>query len=321
MEHKEMNLFDLCAAMCRGIGKGIMWVIYRLGDMIRLSFRQWWIVLLAVVLCVALALYYSRFENRIYKVNAVAMLHGVTNEMVRSECENLSKAVPLFQHQNLSQLLAVDEELARTNFQFEAFDVIDILGDSTIDVIDYNDSYSRLDTLYVRMGNMVALQFRTKTPDRVPEMQTALLNYLNTRPYFQLRYEKHKINIEREARFHHDQLEKLDSLTSVFYFSNNAEPQMQMKIWESGMVLGRREIELFLEDIYSAMRVKSHVDASVASCTAPVVLRSSFVINPRAVNGPLRMTALAIIVGWLLGLAIAAIVENRKRILSWLRHE
>ena len=319
MEQREMNLFDLCHAIARGIGKGIKWLVWRFGDMLRLSFRQWWVVLIVVALCLAAALYYSREENRSYKVDVVANLNGITNGMVRAEFERLDKSFYLTEQQNLASMLNIDGELAHGTYRFETFDVIDLLADTTIDMVDYDRSAPMMDTLYVHVPNMVAMRFRTKHPNRVPELENAILNYLNTRPYFQSLYETYYKGLEREARFHRDQIEKLDSLTSVFYFSQNNREQMQMKVWESGMVLGRREIDLFLEDVYLEMRESEYVNARLTVATAPVVLQSHFVVNPRAVNGPLRMSALAIVVGWLLGLMVAALVENRKRILAWLQ--
>ena len=319
MEQREMNLFDLCHAIARGIGKGIKWLVWRLGDMLRLSFRQWWIVLIVVALCLAAALYYSREGNRSYKVDVVANLNGITNNMVRAEFERLNKAFYLTEQQNLATMLNIDGELANDTYRFETFDVIDLLADTTIDMVDYNRSTPMMDTLYVHVPDMVAMRFRTKHPNRVPELENAILNYLNTRPYFQSLYETYYKGLEREARFHRDQIEKLDSLTSVFYFSQNNREQMQMKVWESGMVLGRREIDLFLEDVYLEMRESEYVNARLTVATAPVVLQSHFVINPLAVNGPWRMSAIAIVVGWLLGLVVAALVENRKRILAWLQ--
>lgn len=319
MEHKEMNLFELCAAMFNGIGKAIMWLVYRLGDMLRLTYRQWWIVLIWVAIGLAAALYYARPDNRIYKVDAVARLNGVTNEMVNQEFQLLAKAIPQFTNQNLSQLLGVDAELAATNYRFETFDVIDLLADSTIDVVDYKNKYTRMDTLIRHVPNMIALQFRTKCPARVPEMQQAILNYLNNQPYFQALYARHRANLEREVRFHHKQVEKLDSLTSVFYYSYNGKEQLQLDPWDDGVVLGRREIELFLEDIYMEMRVRDVADAQLAVCTAPVVLRSDFAVNPRAINGPLRMAVWGVLIGWILGLMVAAWVENRKSITRWLK--
>lgn len=314
-----MNLFDLCHAIARGIWKGIKWLVWRLCDMLRLSFRQWWIVLIVVALCLAAALYYSREGNRSYKVDVVANLNGITNNMVRAEFERLNKAFYLTEQQNLATMLNIDGELANGTCRFETFDVIDLLADTTIDMVDYDRSAPKMDTLYVHVPNMVAMRFRTKHPNRVPELENAILNYLNTRPYFQSLYETYYKGLEREARFHRDQVEKLDSLTSVFYFSQNNREQVQMKVWESGMVLGRREIDLFLEDVYLEMRESEYINARLTVATAPVVLQSHFVINPLAVNGPWKMSAIAIVVGWLLGLMVAALVENRKRILVWLR--
>ena len=319
MEQREMNLFDLCRAIARGIGKGIKWLVWRLGDMLRLSYRQWWIVLIVVALCLAAALYYSREGNRSYKVDVVANLNGITNNMVRAEFERLNKAFYLTEQQSLTTMLNIDGELANGTYRFETFDVIDLLADTTIDMVDYNRSTPMMDTLYARVPNMVAMRFRTKHPNRVPELENAILNYLNTRPYFQSLYETYYQGLEREARFHRDQVEKLDSLTSVFYFSQNNREQVQMKVWESGMVVGRREIDLFLEDVYLEMRESEYINARLTVATAPVVLQSHFVINPLAVNGPWKMSAIAIVVGWLLGLMVAALVENRKRILAWLQ--
>ena len=117
-----MNLFDLCQAIGRGIGKGIKWLVNGLGEMIRLSFRQWWIVLIFVALCLAAALYYSREDNRKYEVDVVANLNGITNSMVRAEFDRLNKSIHLFDHQNLSTLLGIDAELAQLNNHFETFD-------------------------------------------------------------------------------------------------------------------------------------------------------------------------------------------------------
>ena len=217
MRSHEMNLLDFCKAILRGLYRAAAWVVSRFGDMIRLTYRRWWIVLLVVLLCVTAALYYARTSNRMYEVNAVATLNGVTNEMVRHAFEALDKVNPSFTQQNPATMLGIEEELAGALSRFKAYDVIDLLADSTVDVIDYRGRVSRMDTLCVHMPHMVALQFRTKLPNRLAEVEEAVLQYLNTRPYFQALYASYHAGLVREARFHRDQVDKLDSLTSVFY--------------------------------------------------------------------------------------------------------
>lgn len=319
MEHREMNLFDFCKAIIVGIGNIVKWLLRGFGEMIRLTYRQWWVVMVVVLVVVALALYYARPSNRMYEANAVAILNGVTNEMVANEFEALGKVNKHFAEQNIENMLELDAELAWRISHFEAFDVIDLLADSTVDMVDYRHKVSRIDTLCVHMPNMVALRFRTKEPNRLKEVENAILGYLNSRPYFQMLFADYRAQAEREAEFHIHQVEKLDSLTSAFYFSHNSQAQMQMDAWESGMVLGMRGVELFLEDVYKEMRVREYAGARRAVCAAPVVLQSHFILEPKAVNGPLRMSALGIVVGWLVGLIIAVLVDKRKRIQAWLR--
>lgn len=320
-QQREMNLFDLCRAFFQWIGRCCVWLWHLIARMLRLTFRQWWVVLIVIAACVTLGLYYARPANRMYKVNAIATLNGVTNDIIRNEYTSLNKANPKFGYQMLTQVLGLAPEVAYSVSHFQTFDVIDCLGDSIVDFVDYKNNVTRMDTNYVHMPHMLALQFRTKAPNTVPVVEQAVLQYLNSRPYVQQLYTVHRSNMEREARFHHDQLEKLDSLTSVFYFSQTPSQQVQLSAWTSGMILGSRDINLFLEDIYMEMAVTQVADQRLAVCTAPVVLQSHFVAEPQAVNGPVKCSVIAIAIGWLLGLLVAALVENRKAIIAWLKQK
>lgn len=316
---REMNLFDLCAALVRNIGKGIGWLIKLVGSMIRLTYRQWWIVLLVMLLACAAALYYSRKDNRIYKVNAVAVLNGATKDVVSREYLALNHVGAGFTTQNLENLLGLPSEVAKDLSHFAVYDVIDCMGDSTIDVIDYEGKLPVMDTMYVRLPDRLALQYRTKQPNATQQVEEAILQYLNTRKFICAPYAQFYANLERAAMFHHDQLEKLDSLTSAFYFSNNHLPQATTSIWQSGLVLGTREIDLFIDEICAEMDVLNYTDMRLALAEAPIILQSSYVVDTKALNGPIKCLAIAILLGWLAGVIIAAIVDNRKSILVWLK--
>ena len=201
-----MNLFDLCQALMRAIGKGMTNLGRGLGYLVRLSYRQWWIMLLFMVLGLSAALYYSRPSNKRYKVNVVADLNGVTKEMVKSEWQALDNATILFEHQNLATMLGIEPELSYSLSRFRAFNVVDLLADSTIDVIDYHNNMPLTDTLYRHMPNLIALQFQTKMPNRIPEIEQAIVNYLNTRPCY------YNITIIIFSKLHHNRLISLDHL-------------------------------------------------------------------------------------------------------------
>ena len=115
-------------------------------------------------------------------------------------------------------------------------------------------------------------------------------------------------------------MEKLDSLTSAFYFSNDSQIQLQQEK-HTGLILGRREIKLFLKDIQEEIEELNRIDRRLAYASAPVVLQTAFTVNPNAINGPIKCSFLALIIGWILALAIAAMVEQRKAIITWLKQK
>ena len=318
-QQREMNFFDLCKVLAHWLVKCVKWLVNSIGAIIRLTFRKWWIVLIIMALSIAAALYYSRHDNRIYKVNAIATLNGVTADVVRGEFENLSHATPWLEQQNLATMLHIDPALAANTSAFRTFDVIDCLGDSIVDYVDYKGNVTRTDTMYMHMSHTIALQFRTRRPNDVPQLEEAILNYLNSRPYFQQKYTSFRNDLERTARFHRDQVDKLDSLTTRFYFDAVPTQQVQLNSWESGVILGNRQISLFLEDVYPEIRAMENTNDRLATCTAPVVLQSHFSVDPRAVNRLSVSLLWALVIGWMIGLLLAALVENWKALLHWLR--
>ena len=317
---KEINLFDLCAHIGHKIASGIKSLINGIGYAIRLTYRQWWIVLIVLSIAVGLGLYYSRENNRIYKVDAVAVLNGVAKDIVSQEFTALAKTYYKFNHQNLATILSISPEMANKNHSFRTYDIIDYLADDIVDEIDFGCNVPFTDTLAVHVPDMIALQFRTKTPNNVPLLQEAILQYLNTREGILAPYEQFYTNLQRTAKFHHDQVEKLDSLTSAFYFSNDSQIQLQQEK-HTGLILGRREIKLFLKDIQEEIEELNRIDQRLAYASAPVVLQTAFTVNPNAINGPIKCSFLALIIGWILALAIAAMVEQRKAIITWLKQK
>jgi hypothetical protein len=316
---KEMNLFDLCAAAGRAVGRGSQNVRTAFGRMIKLTWRMWWIVLPIMALVLWGALHYSRKDNRLYKVNAVAVVNGATKDVLAREFEAIAMnpyrlAAPMAQ-------MGVNVDLANYNKGFRSFDLIDYMADNTADLIDLKRKAPVTDTLMVHVPDMLALQFKTKRPNDLAVIQEAIMQYLNSRESLQKPYAQFRQNLEREAKFHHDQLEKLDSLTSVFYFSNNQIPQVKLGKKESGMILGTSSMELFLDQIHDEMQLLRKTDTRLAYASAPVVLQSEFVVDPAALNGRIKMIALGLVLGWLLGLAIAALVEDRKKVLAWLNEK
>lgn len=320
-EEREMNFFDLCRVCFNGIGRGITACIQFAGTLIRLTYRQWWVVLIVLVLVLTCVNIYTRKDNRIYKIDAVAILNGPTTELTQEKIKRLSFPVhpKINAQQNLVELLGLPWEEVKHISHLQTFRVIDCLHDSVADYIDYDRKSSPLDTVCVQMPNRLCIQYRTTTPQNAALIEKALLNYLNSDEAMQAAFQTKKLILGREVEFAKNQVEKLDSLTSAFYFEQGTGMQAQGARSKEGIVLGRREIKLFPGAIHGEFRRYQKLAYLQAFCTAPVVLEDHFAVHPAPVNGRIKWNVIGLVIGWLLGCLIAALVENRKAILSWLK--
>ena len=317
---KNMNLFDLIAAFFRWIGKCCSWFWNLCLDSLRLALRYWYIVWPVVILFGAAAIFYSRPLNRIYKAETIAYLNGPLAEDVKQAFKPVENNYYFFPNQNIAELLGLSADEAESLRRFETFDIIDYLNDSTADRVDYKHKHKLTDTLNVIMPNVICIRFRTKRPDNVPVVGEHLIAYLNSNPSLQASFEKKKALLERKSEFCHSQLEKLDSLTTAFYFEQGGSAHAQMK-WGNGMVLGRREIKLFTSEIMDFYNTTEQVDRELALCTAPVVLEQAFTTIPKAVNGRMKCTVIGLIIGYVLGCLIALAVKRRKDIREWMTED
>ena len=321
MPEREMNFYDLCKLCAQAIGRGIKACWNGFAAFLRLSYRLWWVVLTVVVLALVAANYFARQTNRIYKVEAIAWLNGPTIEQAEQVYRQLSFALSptVSKQQNLPALLGLSSEELYGVRRLESFHVIDCLHDSIADFVDYSRKASRTDTINVHMPDRLCLSFRTNRPENAELVGNAIVAFMNKDVAMQAAFESRKKVLTRQVQFAQSHIEKLDSLTSAFYFEQGTGAQVQGNIWSSGFIVGRREIELFSEDIYAEFDRYNHFSHELAFCTAPVVLESPFTINPAAVNSRIKMNILGLILGWLLGALIAAIIEQRKALISWLQ--
>ena len=313
---KNMNLFDLTAAFFRWIGRCCVGFWNLSIASLRLALHYWFITVPCVIIFFGVGFYYSRPLNRIYKAEAMVYLNGPLAEDVKQVYQPLINAYYFFPNQNVAEVLDLTPDQADGLRRFEFYNVVDYLNDSTADMVDYRHKHKPSDTINVYRQNVVCLRFRTKRPDNVPVVGEHIINYLNSNPSLQASYLKKRALQERKVQFCHDQLEKLDSLTSAFYFGQGGTSQMQFK-WGDGMVLGKREIKLFTPEIMEFYRTAEQADRELALCTAPVVAQQPFTTIPRAINGRLLCSVIGILVGYIIGCLIALAVKRRKDIQEW----
>lgn len=311
-----MNFFDLCAACGRGIGRCFAAFGRLLAHMTRLSYRYWWLVLTVLILAVAAALYYTRCSNQTYKMNAVALLNGPSIQQFEQAYAPL----------RLNKMISADADIKpfldqRTARAFDTFRVIDCLKDDEADFVDFKRKVVPTDTVKVQMNDRLCLQFRIKARDieALPAIELALLDFLNANEPMQQSYTTYLANLKEEVAFNHSQAQKLDSLTSSYYFYNASSAQPMNYSGNGVNFYGDRRIRLFLKEIYEQREVLRRADYRLQLATAPVVLENHFAMDPKPVNGRLKVLILFLLLGWCGSCALAELIDKRKAICAWLK--
>ena len=292
MEQKQITtLWDAVQSGCHTLYDACRWFGRKLGQMVRLSWRKWWLVGTITLLIGAAALYYARPSNQRYKIQAIATLNGPTVQEVTTFYESLDLC-------------------------YEAFHVIDCAHNGTPDFVDYKRKHSIYDTIDVVMPRQIALQFESKELDKIPQQEQQILQALNTNPVFVAAYQVYKAHADRQFRFDSEQVDKLDSMTSTLYASAGNE-QAHVSGWN--ITNGKKEIVLPLAKIEEYLVKKTIRDHYYSQCTAPVVLQNHFTPCRKPINGRIKCTILGLLAGWLIGCLIAALIDDRQRIRRWLQ--
>ena len=316
MENKEMNFWDLCVACGNAIGRGCKVLGCWLAELLRITYRKWWIVLPVIVLTLAAGFYYSRPDNLKYKVRAIVLLNG----------PSIAQFDQRFALLQAAQTLPADEPIAhaigdRKISDLRTFRVIDVYNDSVADYIDDKMKSQPTDTVHVQMQDRLCLQFTMKKRDlqMLPQVEEAMVAYLNHDQAMQRAFAMYRPNLEREIKFNHDQVEKLDSLTTQYYFHTNPGQAPLNTVREGLLMMGDWKVRLFLNDIYKQQARTARMDQRAELAVAPVVLENHFSLVPSPLNSRRRCLPICFILGWLAGFVLAELIEKRKALSDWLK--
>ncbi len=319
---KETNLLDVCIAIWRGIVRFFKWIGNIIATMFRITFQRWYIILPLMIVFVVALYYWKRPSNRKYEVEGIVLLNGPTYEHFQERYKGLMRASGLTEESNLGMMLHCPTIEPKYMQKISMYPVIDVGMDGYPDFVDKNGAFSASDTTAVRMEDRACIHFKLKNKlDAFVCIEEGLLDYFNSDPVMQLEYQTYVANLERQVRFNHDQIEKLDSLTSVFYFQQNPAAQIVPTGAKSGqeIMIGNRKISLFLDDIDEHMQKTVQDDIRLARATAPVVFENHLTAWVGIYYHPLVRLVVNCFFGWILALVFGSLIVYRKEIIAFLR--
>ena len=316
---KEFNLLDFFVMSFRALGRAFRACWSAFTHVVLMMIRYWWIFVLLIGLGIVGGMYYTRFDNRIYKANAIAMINGASIPQFEQAY------APLRTVELIPNDAAIKPYLeSKTITRFKTFYVIDAMNDGVADYTDFDCKSNSTDTLSVRMKDRMCMQFRIKGCNlpQLRDVENALLAYLNSNEALRQSYQGYVTNLREERAFSYAQAQKLDSLTSYYYFNEKTvTPTLPANQKSTGNVnlYVDTQVKLFLDDIYKQQKHMQQTDYRIQLATAPVVLENHFYLDPTPVNSRLKVMILALFFAWLISYICAELLHNRKAVSAWLK--
>ena len=314
-KQNEINLIDVFRIVFGGIGKFCVWSLHLAGNSLRLLWRHKTLTCILLVAFVALGFYMGRSENRVFRAEAMAIINGPSAHTVMEATGRLANASDLSDFTTLSSKLNLPDSIAQNIARISSYFVIDFLNDSTPDMVDFRGRHSWTDTLNVRMPNRIYFRVLTRNVSQIPVFEQAFLNYLNTNTRILSEFNVGKNNLQRRVDMFNRETHRLDSMANISYFHL---PGQQVDVRWNSLFVGRQEIQFVYEDLMFLYEQKRRAEIELANFTAPVVLPTGFIVSPRPENPRIRTMAIYGVMGLFIAIGLSLLVENRKRIFSYL---
>ncbi|MDO4190775.1 MAG: hypothetical protein Q4D14_03685 [Bacteroidales bacterium] len=307
----EKNFFDLVIAFCHWVKRCAKGLVDCIARTIRLSLQQWWAVLIGIALCVAVGLWHSSANRRVFHGDAVMLFAPEARQNIISQIDYIGS---LCHSPQMKDKLSLDADYANTIHKIKHYNIIDFKNDSVPDIIEYKKIGSFLaDTFNVVMNDRLDIRIYMKHETDFQTVCQALQHYLATQPDIARIDSIRKANLRRYIEFCDEEIARIDSLSNYEYFIRNQQLDLQFK---QTLVMSERDQELYYTDRETLLRQREKAE-NILYCNPNVV---DFVAPMSALTFPRtwEMT-IWIVVGYLFGLCLALLAKYRKEIGTYLK--
>jgi len=313
---KEINLLQLISLFfdwLKKLGKSILNIF---GYLLRLLFRQKIALIIILIICFGISQYMVRKSERVYKAESMAMIYGSDAQTARQVCKQLENSSPTNKLISLATKLSLPDSVAKNVVGISSYYVIDFMKDSVADMVDFNDNHSLKDTVNVRMRDRVYLQVLTKNIAQLPKVQTALLNYFNNNEILKSQFDIKKNELIQEIQICNTESHRIDSLAKVSYFKDS---NSQLRFDKDKLLLGQQTKQLFYGELLRLQELKAHSEVKLSNYIQPVVLPTGLIVSPKPINGRMKYGMYSIEIGFAISLLLAGLIENLKKIITYLK--
>jgi hypothetical protein len=313
----EINLLDLIQLFFKWLGNCLKTLLLALGYFVKLLYRHYIILGIVLIVFISGGLYMSREKANRYKVEAMATLNGCDAQSTKEVSRQLEQSFTKNKLISFGTKLNLQDSVSINVKEFHSYYVIDYKKDSIPDVVDFDGTHSLKDTVNVRQPDRLYFRFITKNVAQVPQVQQAVLSYLNSNPTLQAQFQAKRNALLENLNVCNVQIQRIDSMSKTNYFKEGSN---QVYLDDRGLVLGGKlGKQLYYRDLETIEKIKAKIQLKLASCNQPVELPSGFIINSEPVNDRKTYLIWSFVIGMVISALLGLILENRDCIKNYLK--
>ena len=309
-QEKELDLLDLIKIFWNLLEK---YLFRPLAIVVKICFKRWKVFLGAIILGVVLSIVVPTCILKKNKADVILKNSVAISSSYIKEIEGLSE----MNKGRLASILQLDEETIKKLVKLKPHKVIS--ADSTLVnyVVDEKDNVGAEEDKFKIHPHMFALEVLAKDTVSLSILADAVIDYLNERSSFSL-LNKRRLSVMRsELITFKNEIEVLDSLRYIQYFTNDAN---QVVLGTSGETFNIKDKNQWIQS--DLMALKSRVigiENKLANDTLAVEKVTSLTISDIYGNHPLRTAHKYCIVLFALSLLIVLLYEYKGNINDWLK--
>ena len=280
---------------------------------IKLGFKRWYILLVAVILGISLSVIMPCVFVKKNKSEIILKNNVGGNPVIIKEIEVLAS----LNRDRLSELIEIDKETLKNLVEIKPHKIIS--KDSTFATykVDSKDSYGEYSEEYKVNPNLFALEVLSKDTSYLSVFTDAVLKYINEKSSFAIINERRLSVMRSELKTFKDEVKVLDSLRYISYFTNEAN---KVVLGTSGETFSINDKNQWIQKDLMLLKSKViNLEQTLKNDTLAVEQVTTLSISDIYENHPQKTAPKYAIVFFLLSYVMVICLEYKKNILDWIK--
>ena len=311
-QERELDLLDLIKIFW-GFLKS--YVFIPLAVVVKVCIKRWYFFFLAVVLGVGLSIVIPKFIVKENKAEVIVKNNVAISPSYIKEIEGLSQ----MNRGRLANILQLDQEVLNDLIAIKPHRVIS--SDSTLVnyMVDTDDllNSTKNTSKYKMHSKMFAIEVLAKDTASLSVFADAVIDYLNERSSFSILNERRLSTMRSELKTFKNEIEILDSLRYIQYFTSDAN---QVVLGSSGETFNIKDKNQWIQS--DLMNLKSRaiaLETQLNSDTLAVEKVTALMISDMYNNHPIKKSPKYCIIFFVLAFLGVMFCEFKKDITEWLK--